>query len=45
MKQKFSKFCDSHMWLILPTFSTLAIMLGVVFEKHYPLSEIITAIF
>lgn len=41
MKQRIKEFCDEYMWLILPACSALAIMLGVVLEKHFPLSEIL----
>lgn len=41
MKQKFNTYCSRYMWLILPLCSTIAIVLGVVIEKHYPMSELI----
>lgn len=41
MKQRIKEFCDEYMWFILPACSALAIMLGVVLEKHFPLSEIL----
>ena len=41
MKQRIKEFCDEYMWLILPACSVLAIMLGVVLENHFPLSEIL----
>ena len=41
MKQRIKEFCDKYMWFILPACSVLAIMLGVVLEKHFPLSEIL----
>ena len=41
MKQRIKEFCDEYMWFILPACSVLAIMLGVVLEKHFPLSEIL----
>lgn len=41
MKQRIKEFCDKYMWFILPASSALAIMLGVVLEKHFPLSEIL----
>lgn len=44
MKQRIKKFCDEYMWFILPAFSSIAIMLGVVIEKHFPLSEILSKI-
>lgn len=45
MKQKFNAYCDKYMWVILPLCSTLAMMLGVVIEKHYPMSELLQHIF
>ena len=44
MKQRIKEFCDEYMWFILPACSSLAIMLGVVIEKHFPLSEILSEI-
>lgn len=44
MKQRIKEFCDEYMWFILPVCSALAIMLGVVLEKHFPLSEILSEI-
>lgn len=41
MKQRIKEFCDEYMWFILPAYSVLTIMLGVVLEKHFPLSEIL----
>lgn len=41
MKQRIKEFCDEYMWFILPVCSALTIMLGVVLEKHFPLSEIL----
>lgn len=45
MKQKFNAFCNKYMWLILPLFSTTAMMLGVVIEKHYPMSALLQQLF
>lgn len=45
MKQKFNEFCNRYMWLILPLCSTIAIMFGVVLEKHYPMSELLQQLF
>jgi hypothetical protein len=45
MKQKFNTYCDKYMWFILPLCSSIAIMLGVVIEKHYPMSELIQQLF
>lgn len=44
MKQRIKEFCDEYMWFILPACSSLAMMLGVVIEKHFPLSEILSKI-
>lgn len=44
MKQRIKEFCDKYMWLILPVCSSLAMMLGVVIEKHFPLSEMLSEI-
>ena len=44
MKQRIKEFCDEYMWFILPVCSSLAMMLGVVIEKHFPLSEILSKI-
>ena len=44
MKQRIKEFCDEYMWFILPVCSSLAIMLGVVLEKHFPLSDILCKI-
>ena len=44
MKQRIKEFCDKYMWFILPVGSFLAMMLGVVIEKHFPLSEILSKI-
>lgn len=44
MKQRFKEFCDENMWFILPVCSSLAMMLGVVIEKHFPLSDILCKI-
>ena len=44
MKQRIKEFCDEYMWFILPVCSSLAMMLGVVIEKHFPLSEILSEI-
>lgn len=44
MKQRIKEFCDEYMWFILPACSSLAMMLGVVIEKHFPLSEILSEI-
>lgn len=41
MKQRIKEFCDKYMWFILPASSALAIMLGVVPEKNFPLGEIL----
>lgn len=40
MKQRIKEFCDKYMWF-LPASSALAIMLGVVLEKNFPLGEIL----
>ena len=44
MKQRIKEFCNEYMWFILPACSSLAIMLGVVLEKHFPLSDILCKI-
>lgn len=44
MKQRIKEFCDKYMWFILPVGSSLAIMLGVVLEKNFPLSDILCKI-
>jgi hypothetical protein len=44
MKQRIKEFCDEYMWLILPACSSLAMMLGVILEKKFPLSEILNEI-
>ena len=44
MKQRIKEFCDKYMWFILPACSSLAIMLGVVLEKNFPLSDILCKI-
>ena len=44
MKQRIKEFCDEYMWFILPACSALAIMLGVVLEKNFPLSDILCKI-
>lgn len=44
MKQRIKEFCDKYMWFILPVGSFLAIMLGVVLEKNFPLSDILCKI-
>ncbi len=44
MKQRIKEFCDKYMWFILPTGSSIAIMLGVVVEKNFPLSDILCKI-
>lgn len=41
MKQRIKEFCDKYMWFILPVCSAIAIILSVVLEKHFPLSEIL----
>lgn len=41
MKQRIKEFCDKYMWFIFPTCSFLAIMLGVVLEKNFPLGDIL----
>ena len=43
-EKRIKEFCDEYMWFILPACSSLAIMLGVVIEKHFPLSEILSEI-
>lgn len=45
MKQKFSTYCDKYMWLILPTCSTIVMILGVIIEKHYPMSVLLKYLF
>lgn len=44
MKQRIKEFCDKYMWFILPAGSSLAIMLGVVLEKNFPLCDILCKI-
>lgn len=44
MKQRIKEFCDEYMWFILPACSSIAMMLGVVIEKHFPLCEILSKI-
>lgn len=44
MKQRIKEFCDKYMWFILPVGSSLAIMLGVVLEKNFPLSDMLCKI-
>lgn len=44
MKQIIKEFCDEYMWFILPACSSIAMMLGVVIEKHFPLCEILSKI-
>ena len=44
MKQRIKEFCDKYMWFILPVCSSLAIMLSVVLEKNFPLSDILCKI-
>lgn len=41
LKQRIKEFCDKYMWFIFPTCSFLAIMLGVVLEKNFPLGDIL----
>ena len=44
MKQRIKEFCEKYMWFILPACSILTIILGVILEKKFPLSEILSEI-
>lgn len=44
MKQRINEFCDKYMWFILPAVSSLAIILGVIIEKKYPMAEMLSKI-
>ena len=45
MKQKFNEYYDNYMWLIFPLCSAIVIGLGVIIEKHYPMSELLKYLF